>query len=375
MNKIQCSQGHFYDADLYSQCPLCEKMENIGKTAPHKSSKKSLRGKKSEPEPKNVPEQQESVQHKAQIPSRRKKTAPAAGSVVTVAFYNKGTDGDEQPDNDGILDDEGHIVLKSQSKKKAKKVQTSEEYVTASEMIEENEKKKYLKNEEEPEQNILTKPNEPVIKISEDEFEAKNTLSAVSDETADCNEEKIEPDEETASKEKSENEDATERELNKQSNNNFQNISENAADAESNNAQKRDSVANIFSESATGGSKTVGFYHFENDPVVGWLVCLSGDIKGKSFKLKSGQNILGTSGIMDIYLPSDEKSSEAKALLIFEPNKKEFILRANSTQISINDREVKEYSKIKDYDIIAACGYKLIFKSLCNKSFDWKDYE
>ena len=101
MNKIQCSEGHFYDADLYSQCPLCEKMESVGKVNSSKPSKKSLISKKKNQETKNVPEQSENIQRKSSNQPKKKRNAPAAGSVVTVAFYNTGSEDGKQPDNQG----------------------------------------------------------------------------------------------------------------------------------------------------------------------------------------------------------------------------------------------------------------------------------
>ena len=366
MNKIQCPQGHFYDADLYSQCPLCEKMENIGKISQCKSSKKSFLGKKTAPKAESVPEQKESVQRKVQNPPKRKKAVPAAGSVVTVAFYNTGNENGEQPDNSGILDDEGHLVLKAENKKRGKKEENREDYITAAEIIEEK-KRKNLEKEEDKEP--VSQLDELVIKVQIEDEKERTELETDTEMSDDQ--------EETSSKEEKETADkfVSEDEKNNKPDTNIQDESKETDVSESDDAEQIYTEKNNVFAVSSGGSKTVGFYHFDTDPVVGWFVCLSGDIKGKSFKLKSGQNIIGTSGIMDIYLPSEDKTSEAKAILIFEPNKKDFIIRARSAQILINDKEVKEYSKIKDYDIITVCDYKLVFKSLCNKSFDWKDYE
>ena len=376
MNKIQCPEGHFFDSDLYSQCPVCEKMENISKMSSSKAAKKSLFGKKTPAEPEKPVVQQETNRVAPKNQQRRKKSTPAEGSVVTVAFYNMGNEEGEQPDNNGILDEEGRLVLKADSKKPAKKpakkADNTDEYITAAEILNEKERKRLQNDGEDAEQEDPA--DAQVIRIEEEEF-GQNKAGATSGESEDNEGESVNEEAEETEVADSEEESLTGNETPEETEKESepeQSKPEKNSSGQSQAEQKSDSFT---APAAPRGSKTVGFYHFETDPVVGWLVCLSGDIKGKSFKLKSGQNVIGTSGIMDIYLPSENKSSEAQALLVFEPIKKEFILRARSAQCLVNEKEIKEYSKLKDYDKIKLCGYELVFKSLCNKGFDWKDFD
>jgi len=54
--------------------------------------------------------------------------------------------------------------------------------------------------------------------------------------------------------------------------------------------------------SAAGGRKTVLLSEMRKAPVVGWLVAMSGEQKGEDFRVRDGQNMLGSSPDCDIVI-------------------------------------------------------------------------
>lgn len=378
MNKVQCPEGHYYDADMFSVCPMCEKMENISSSM---NSKKSKFGKKAKEEPaeKSAPSATPKKQSNG-LPRRR--TSPSQGNIVTVAVFPSNGENVEKegnPNNAGILDENGHLILKAENKPVKKQVQESD-YITAAEIADTNKKAEEV--EPEPEQ----EPEEEAVIIIEEENPEKNlpkNEDAVQEELPE-EPEKAELQEEAPAEELAADEPETAESVQEETPEESVPESVQAEpvekDSEHKDTAKIAQNPHIVPSEYTapeGGSKTVGFYHFDIEPVVGWLVCVSGQIKGKSFKLKSGQNVIGASGIMDVYLPSKEKrKGEAQALLIFEPIKKEFILRVTGNEkCTVNSENIESFVTLKNYDKIKIGEYQLIFKALCSDKFDWKNYE
>lgn len=124
--------------------------------------------------------------------------------------------------------------------------------------------------------------------------------------------------------------------------------------------------------------KTVALYDFgEQEPVVGWLVCVSGVYKGESFNLKSGRNLIGRSGKMDVVLAKDLSVSRDKhAALFYDFRKRKFHIAQGDGNgiIYVNDDMLMETKEIHDYDMIELGRGKFLFRSMCGDCFTWDDY-
>lgn len=124
--------------------------------------------------------------------------------------------------------------------------------------------------------------------------------------------------------------------------------------------------------------KTVSFYDLgENDPVVGWLVCVEGEYQGEGFALKAGRNLIGRSMKMDIALVKESGvSRECHASLIYEPKNKVFMIQPGDVRglTYLNDELLLMPKEIKDFDILQLGNCKLLFRSLCGDSFSWENY-
>ena len=137
-------------------------------------------------------------------------------------------------------------------------------------------------------------------------------------------------------------------------------------------------VAAVQKTNPAGSGKTVAFYRFSgSEPVVGWLVSVKGCGKGEGYALKAGQNFIGRSLAMDIVLKDDPAvSREHHAAVMFEPKQGTFYLMpGQSTGITyLNDAPLLAPTALSAYDKIGVGDTLLIFVPFCGEQFRWEDY-
>lgn len=113
------------------------------------------------------------------------------------------------------------------------------------------------------------------------------------------------------------------------------------------------------------------------NPVVGWLVCISGKHFGESFNISAGKNSIGRSDDNHIVLFKDLKVSRNKhASITFEPKKKNFYLQPGDSSglTYLNEDYIDESKKLQSKDIIEIGDSKFMFVPLCDETFTWDDY-
>jgi hypothetical protein len=105
--------------------------------------------------------------------------------------------------------------------------------------------------------------------------------------------------------------------------------------------------------------------------VVGWLVGLTGAIRGESFAIRIGKTTIGRDPRSDIALFDDQASSH-HADLVYRPEEKRFILMdANSTNGTyVNDVELEPRRTLSHHDVIGIGKQKFLFVQL---DADWDD--
>lgn len=116
--------------------------------------------------------------------------------------------------------------------------------------------------------------------------------------------------------------------------------------------------------------KTIG-----TEPVVGWLVCISGVHFGEDFKIKSGRNFIGRSGNMNISLSADKAVSRDKhAILTYDPKSNSFMIQpGDSSELCyLNDEIILVPAKLKANDRISLGETELMFIPFCSESFSWE---
>lgn len=104
--------------------------------------------------------------------------------------------------------------------------------------------------------------------------------------------------------------------------------------------------------------------HRTRGTLVGWLVATNGEQRGDDFRLREGQNIIGSGGDADIIL-KDSSVSARHASIRYRDQK--FLLTdldsLNGTFVN-EDREGAARAELKDSDVIRIGGVSLKFKAL-----------
>ncbi|MBS0241432.1 MAG: FHA domain-containing protein [Proteobacteria bacterium] len=114
------------------------------------------------------------------------------------------------------------------------------------------------------------------------------------------------------------------------------------------------------------------------DPVVGWLVVLSGPGKGNFRPIYPGSNTIGRSSKQRIPIDfgDDSISSEKQAFLVYDGRKRQFQLVPNlekTNLVHLNDSAVLTNGELKAHDKITMGDTTLLFVPLCGPEFDWSE--
>jgi hypothetical protein len=116
--------------------------------------------------------------------------------------------------------------------------------------------------------------------------------------------------------------------------------------------------------SASAGRKTVLLTDKHKPPVVGWLVALTGEQKGEDFRIRDGQNTIGSAPDADIVL-RDTAISGKHASLRYKDHKFFLTDLDSSNGTFLNDQtEPMAREELKDNDIIRLGEVSLKFKCL-----------
>jgi len=110
--------------------------------------------------------------------------------------------------------------------------------------------------------------------------------------------------------------------------------------------------------------KTVLFSDLRKTPVVGWFVAMDGEQKGEDFRIREGQNIIGSAPDADIVL-SDKTISAKHASIRYRDQK--FLLTdldsTNGTYLNAQSESIAR-EELKDSDVVRIGGVSLKFKCL-----------
>ena len=124
--------------------------------------------------------------------------------------------------------------------------------------------------------------------------------------------------------------------------------------------------------------KTVAYYGIgEEEPVVGWLICVKGVYFGQDFAIRSGMNFVGRSVSMDICIMNDlTVSREKHTVITYDPRGKVYgIQPGESSQLTyLNGEAVYERHTLKSHDKLEIGNGVYVFIPLCDGEFSWDDY-
>jgi hypothetical protein len=122
--------------------------------------------------------------------------------------------------------------------------------------------------------------------------------------------------------------------------------------------------ASIGGQSIGGGRKTVLLSGKPKAPVVGWLVVMNGEQKGEDFRVREGQNILGTSPDADIVVKDDTVTDRHASIRCKDGKCIISDLDSNNGTYLNDGKEAIAREDLKDNDVIRIGEVTLKFKCL-----------
>lgn len=142
-------------------------------------------------------------------------------------------------------------------------------------------------------------------------------------------------------------------------------------------ANNRDVVGggpvNPFSVPTTPGGNLAGDSQLE--PVVGWLVCIEGPLRGVDFRIHAGYNYIGREE-GDIHIHGDSQISRQKhAVISFYAKRQTFHVGPADGRniIELNDEPVFNSVQMKSYDVLTIGSTKLMLVAMCGDRFSWNE--
>ena len=113
------------------------------------------------------------------------------------------------------------------------------------------------------------------------------------------------------------------------------------------------------------------------DPVVGWLVVVTGPGRGNARRVGYGQNSVGREPDERVPLNfgDDTISRRKHCFVIYEPRERQYLLRAGdgATLTYLNGKLISHSSPLETGDRIEIGQTVLRFVPLCGKDFDWQE--
>jgi len=131
--------------------------------------------------------------------------------------------------------------------------------------------------------------------------------------------------------------------------------------------------ATPFSVPTQSAADLSGGSSVQTEPVVGWLVCIEGPLRGVDFRLHDGYNFIGREE-GDIHIQGDNAISRQKhAVVAFYAKRNSFHVGPADGRniIELNDEPVFNHTEMKNYDVITVGNTKLMLVGLCGSHFSW----
>ena len=110
------------------------------------------------------------------------------------------------------------------------------------------------------------------------------------------------------------------------------------------------------------------------EPVVGWLVCVEGPMRGLDYRIHAGYNYIGRE-VGDIHIAGDMQiSRQNPAMVAFDAEEQSYYVgpSAGRNLIKVNGKTVLNAMELHSYDVISIGSTKLLFIGLCGEKFRWE---
>lgn len=149
------------------------------------------------------------------------------------------------------------------------------------------------------------------------------------------------------------------------------------------NMQQASSISQEVSEVTTARAavddddgRTIAIVHKDMgiDPVVGWMICVSGKEKGRDYRIHSDNNYIGRSEKMDICVRGDETiSRENHAIVSYDSIDKTYYFSPGEGRniVRHNGKAIFQTVTLSAYDRVIVGKTELLFVPLCGEEFEW----
>ncbi|MGN1197847.1 MAG: FHA domain-containing protein [Acetatifactor sp.] len=110
------------------------------------------------------------------------------------------------------------------------------------------------------------------------------------------------------------------------------------------------------------------------DPVVGWIICIEGNEKGRDYRIHADNNFIGRSDRMDICIRGDETvSRDNHAVISYDTVDNTYYFSPGDGRaiVRLNEKALFQTAEIKAYDRITIGKSTFVFLPLCGKEFCW----
>lgn len=111
------------------------------------------------------------------------------------------------------------------------------------------------------------------------------------------------------------------------------------------------------------------------EPVVGWLVCVTGKNRGKDYRLKAGFNRIGRNPSMDVVLEGDlSVSRDNHCSIVYDKKSNQtFVTPGNGTLTYFKGEMVREAKQLCSGDEIDIGENKFVFIGFCEGERTWEE--
>ncbi len=140
---------------------------------------------------------------------------------------------------------------------------------------------------------------------------------------------------------------------------------------------KTQSLRNMVRNNVDEVQKTVPKYFSDRNinPIAGWLVCIEGENRGRSFEIHMGKNFVGRSMKNDIHINDDRVSRDNHFSIIYDPVNIEFYVMQGNGITYYNDEVLSDAVQLKEGNTITAGVSKYVFIQYCREGRNWDDEE
>lgn len=131
-------------------------------------------------------------------------------------------------------------------------------------------------------------------------------------------------------------------------------------------------IANQY-DAVSDENSTIGYFQLSGigGYTAGWLVCVAGADKGKSFTIEIGRNLCGSGLISDICIGDSSVAEKSHCSFIYEPKQNRFYVTPENGTVFHNEKFISEVRELHSGDKVGIGETTLIFVPFCNENRRW----